>query len=125
MIARQETAARDRAPPVWRWKTALVGVAGVWMIASIFVLDFHAARLAMVHTGVSGVLLVLLGLWATLRFRRWVCLASLAVGLWIVEAPWVFDFVAIRATALNTLLVGGIVFLLALWALLDEDRLAS
>jgi hypothetical protein len=111
--------------PACHWETALIGAAGVWMVGAAFVLDFHDAGLAMAHAGVSGAMLVLLGMGATLRFRRWMCFAALAAGMWIFEAPWVFDFATLRVAALNTIGVGGVVFLLALWALLDADRLAD
>jgi hypothetical protein len=102
--------------------TLVTGAIGAWMACSPLATDYQQDRTAAMNAYATGALLLLLGVGASLCFRRWMCGVAIAIALWMFQAPWALDFVNVQLAALNTCIGGGLVFLLAIWTLLSEDR---
>jgi undecaprenyl pyrophosphate phosphatase UppP len=105
------------------WQDWIGVAAGVWLIASPWILGFSATTGALWTFVILGVVVVGVALYAMNRNgdtgRQW--LLAL-VGAATIAAPWVFGF-GLTAIRWNGWIVGALVAVLALWALAArEDR---
>jgi hypothetical protein len=80
-----------RARPPWQ-ATALL-VLGAWLVASPFVLCGFLDTTGTVSAALSGVLLLVTGTWARLaRNPAPAYVLALAVGVWLLMAPTIWEF---------------------------------
>ena len=93
------------------WARIINMLLGIWLMASPAVLGYGEP--ARSHDRIVGPVLAAcacVAIWEVTRSLRWV---NLPAGLWLLAAPWVLSYGAADATA-NSMIVGGIVALLAL-----------
>ena len=91
-----------------------IAAAGAWMLGSMLWSEAHPAGQALLSAGVSGLVLILLGMGVSLRLRSWMRTAGVAIGLWMIEAPWILGFAGAHAPALNSVATGVLVVVVAL-----------
>lgn len=76
------------------WPDWLNVTVGAWMILSAFLPEFSGPPPGPVASGLSGIAITLVSLWATVRVTRWKEWANLLLGAWLVAAPWVLHISA-------------------------------
>ena len=92
----------------------LIAASGAWMLGSMMWSEAHPAGRPLLNAGVSGLTLILLGMGVALRLRSWMRAGCVAIGLWMIEAPWILGFKGMSAPALNTVATGLVVMLVVL-----------
>lgn len=93
-------------------------VAGLWLIIAPFVLVYYEAVTPMWNDIIIGLLLVCL---AGLRVSRpitsaWASWVNVALGVWLVLAPFVLGYAALATPLWNDIVLGIVVIGLALWS---------
>jgi hypothetical protein len=109
-----------------RLRDLLITVLGLWLMMSPRVLHFGAAHAdAVWNTWVLGAAIILIT--AVSRYlldarSAWEDMACVALGLWLMVSPWVLGFAAHGIERSNSVVVGFLVAVLALWAtVVDAD----
>jgi hypothetical protein len=100
-----------------RWQDWVELVLGIWLVISPWVVgfaDMEAARTNAVILGVAIVVYSLIELGVPKAWEEWV---SAAMGLWLVISPFVLNFSQHTAATWNTIAVGVLTLVFALWAL--------
>jgi len=103
------------------WQDPVSLVAGVWLAASPWLLDFQAEPRPMWNAVVVGVLVALIALYALYEVFAWQEWANLLLGAWLIVSPWVLGFSAMEVVMVNAVIVGALIAAMALWAL-GTDR---
>ena len=103
------------------WEDPATALAGLWLVASPWVLDYQGDTTAMVNASASGTALIILGVAASIFFRHWMALFAAAIALWLLISPWTLGFVNVKLAAWNEEVAGAMVFLLSVWTLLSRD----
>ena len=106
---------------VKHWQDPVNLILGLWLIVAPWVLAFRDDRAAMWNSIILGVLIGASAIYALVRVFAWEEWANVVFGLWLVISPWVLGFSHIQAAAVNAVVVGLVVAVLALWAL-GTDR---
>jgi len=98
----------------------LVAVAGLWALVSPFSLGYSAITMAMWNAVIVGAVLIILAAGAALsrdagidRNLDWI---NAVLGLWLVVSPFILGYSATMAALWNTIIVGLMVIVLAVWA---------
>ena len=111
---------------VLNWLIALCGLWQFGDIAAFFVPDFGTVLVTIWNHVVVGFILMILGSTAALTSNvgtakklNWI--AAIA-GVWLMIARFLFGIPEMNAGLWNDLIVGLIVFILAIWATLSTPR---
>lgn len=98
----------------------LVAVAGLWEFLSPFILGYSTATVALWNAVIVGIVLVVLAGWAALspdnrtdRNLEWI---NVVIGAWLLVSPFILAFSAISVALWNSIIVGLVVIVLAVWA---------
>jgi TRAP-type uncharacterized transport system fused permease subunit len=109
-----------------RLRDLFITLLGLWLMMSPRVLHFAAVHLdAVWNTWVLGAAVILIT--AVSRYllderNPWEDIACAALGLWLMVSPWVLGFAALVPERSNSVIVGFLVTVLALWAtVVDAD----
>ena len=95
-------------------------VPGIWFTFSPFMLGYpDPTGIAAINSHVFGAIVTVLATAALMRPRMWEEWVNLALGLWLIAAPFVLGFGADRVAAINHILFGILITADALWALMD------
>ncbi len=107
---------------VLSWLIVLCGLWEAGDIAAPFVPGFGNVPAFLWNHIIVGILLVIAGAWSALtssagtaRTLHWI---SAVAGAWLVIASFILRSPAITAGLWNDIIVGGIVFILGVWAAL-------
>lgn len=99
------------------WRVSLTLLLGVWLLTTaLFGLDggsADAARNAL-GTGVIVTLLAVTSLWKVNIWEEWI---NFMAGLWLIGAPFVFDYLNASTASFNHLLTGGLLAMLTGWSI--------
>ena len=90
---------------------------GVWLFLSPLFAVGVGAREATINAGISGMVVATIALFSLTRWRPWQEWTNVAVGAWLVVAPFALEFTELTAALWNHVAVGAAVMLLAGWAL--------
>ncbi len=111
---------------VLSWIIVLCGVWEAGDIAALFVPGFGRVPAAVWNHIIVGIILVIAGAWASLtnngktaRIMHWI--AALA-GIWLIVASSILRNLVFTVGLWNDIIVGGIVFILSIWAGLAAPR---
>jgi len=100
-----------------RWQDWLNMLLGAWLFASPWLLKYAAdLPRAAWSAWISGAAIVLFAAIALYIPKVVEEIANALLGIWVAVSPWVIGFAASRDVTTNTLLVGVLVALLAIWA---------
>jgi len=103
-----------------RWQDWVMLVLGIWFTFSPFVLGYpDPTGIAAINSHVFGAIVAVLATAALMRPRLWEEWVNLALGLWLIAAPFVLGFGADQVAAINHILLGMLVTADALWALMN------
>ena len=100
------------------WQDWLNVAAGVWLIASPWVLGFAVNATALLTFVVLGVLIGGAALFARTRAASTEWLVAF-LGVFTYFSPWIFSF-GLSAARWNAWIVGALVALVALWAFFGD-----
>jgi TRAP-type uncharacterized transport system fused permease subunit len=110
-----------------RLRDLLITVLGLWLMMSPRVLHFAGGHVdAVWNTWVLGAAIILIT--AVSRYllderNPWEDMACAALGLWLMVSPWVLGFAAHETERTNSVIVGCLVTVLALWATVVDANL--
>jgi len=105
----------------------LVAIVGVWELVAAFVLGYSTTSAALWNAVIFGIALIILGIWAAVSSREetdktldWI---NLAVGIWLILAPFLLGYTAVATAVLNDVIVGLVVVVLAGWGVYTISHL--
>ncbi|PIT92419.1 MAG: hypothetical protein COU08_02545 [Candidatus Harrisonbacteria bacterium CG10_big_fil_rev_8_21_14_0_10_42_17] len=52
---------------------------------------------------------------------KWLIRGQIALGLWLVAAPWILGFSGVTSALWSSIIGGALVFILALWIQFGEE----
>lgn len=108
-------------PKRWQdWTNALLGV---WTVVSPWVLAFAlGASVAARAAWILGAAILLLALIAVYMPRAWEEGLNIFLGLCLLISPWALGYADMPRPAANAVGVGGLVTVLALWAMIGDTQ---
>ena len=104
------------------WQDSVNAVLGVWLVLSPWALGFQSETTPMANAVIVGAALIAAALGAMLVPRAWEEWTELVLGLWMIVAPWVLGFAAMREAMLASTITGVVVAALALWTLATDPE---
>ena len=109
-----------------RWQDWASFVLGLWLAMSPWLLDYSGHETATANAAFTGLVLALGSHFEVSIDEASVEWLNLAVGLWLVAAPFVLGFESVPGVAANSIAVGAVVAWLAMSALsLDKALVKS
>ena len=99
----------------FRWQDGINLLLGVWLFFSPWIVGFTATAAAS-NAWVFGIIVIILALLAIFAFQRWEEWISAAIGVWVFVSPWVLHLSANTNILWNSLIVGALLVILALWS---------
>jgi hypothetical protein len=96
------------------WQAWLNAILGFWFIVAAFII---AASKTANNTNnlITGIIVVILGVWAAVRYKGWKNWVVALIGIWMIIAGFWFpgNYVA---TVGNDTVAGTVIIILSLWA---------
>lgn len=101
-----------------RWQDVVTALAGIYVMATPFIIPYFFPQSAMplfvVYCHLSvGVVLVMTGLVASLDKQLWEEWVSMGLAIIILISPWLAKFNGLTALTWNAVIAGAIVFLIS------------
>lgn len=90
-------------------------VLGALLFISPWVLSYTGRDLAAWSAWIGGVVVAILAIAALVRFAEWEEWINVALGVWLVIAPWVLGFSAVAAAMWSHVILGVVIAALAAW----------
>lgn len=104
-----------------RWQDLVMLVLGVWLFLSPFILQYaDAAVMAAWNSYILGVGVVLFAGAALYRPQLWEEWVNLALGMWLIVAPFVLGFDTHALATWNHIIAGLLIGGDALWSILQQ-----
>jgi hypothetical protein len=106
-----------------RWQDWINLLLGAWLFASPWALNY-ASELpkAAWNAYILGAAITLFAAVAVYVPKAWEEVLNTLLGAWGVASPWMLAFASNRDVTTNTVVVGGVVAILAIWAMIrDHD----
>jgi hypothetical protein len=109
-----------------RWQHWVIALSGIWLLVSHLVLRYAEFQSGVLwNTWVVGVAIILV---SAGRFIAEIPeptqdIVHAALGLWLMVSPWVLGFASHPTARNNSLVIGLVVAMTALWAMLVETDL--
>jgi hypothetical protein len=111
-----------------RWQDIGNFILGAWLFISPWVLGFNGSDMVARNAWLFGVIVALLAALAIFVYQQWEEWVSAAIGVWIFISPWVLSASTNANVLWNSLIVGALMVILALWSVSLEHgsgRLAA
>ncbi|WP_163649804.1 SPW repeat protein [Modicisalibacter sp. 'Wilcox'] len=103
-----------------RWRDRIMLLFGAWLAVSPYVLGFATtASLAMWSTLVVGLVLIAMSALAIWKQKAWEEWLLLALGVWLLVAPFALGFLGLTNAAINSFIMGVLVGGDAIWSLIE------
>jgi len=99
-----------------RWQDWATLVAGLWLLISPWVVGYAADSVALTNAVIFGIAIIVYSIIELSVPRAWEEWLMVAAGVWLIISPWVLGFGAEARAVRDTVIVGIVVLLLALWA---------
>jgi uncharacterized MnhB-related membrane protein len=101
------------------WQDPVNACVGVVILMSPWLADYALVQPALANAVIAGTILFTVSVAAAVIGRPWVEWAVVAVGAWLLAAPWALALTDERSR-LASLVMGGLVLALGAWALGQE-----
>lgn len=109
-----------------RWQDWLNLLLGAWLFISPWTLGFKGELPgAAMNAHVVGAAVLIIAALAVYLPHAWEEILNFLLGAWAVAAPWVLGFASNREAMANTVVVGVLVAVLALWAATKDGSLQA
>ena len=106
-----------------RWQDWINLVLGAWLFASPWLMNYaDALPNAAGNAWALGAAIVLLAAVAMHMPKAWEEGVNILLGAWVAISPWVLGFTSNDEVTTNAVVVGGLVTLLAIWAMLQDPE---
>ena len=106
-----------------RWQDWTDVLVGFWLILSPWALEYSLNVAATQNAYGAGALLIIFNLISAARLLdQGQEIFNILVGIWLISSPYVLGFQNERGPAVNILVVGVIVVILAGWQLRDAVK---
>jgi len=100
-----------------RWQDMAMLILGLWLLVSPFILPFKSyTDIAALNSYVFGVGVMLFAAIALAWPKLWEEQVNMALGIWLILAPYVLGFQAETAAMVNHFIIGVLIVADALWA---------
>ena len=106
--------------PPRQWEDWLSWGLGIWLCISPWALHFDLQPTATRTAVITGFVLILVEAVTLSVFRAWEEWLNIAIGIWLIAAPWVIPVGGAAVTA-NFIIVGALVLALALYELQQNE----
>jgi len=110
-----------------RWRDWVIALLGLWMLVSPRVLQFVGVPPdAIWGAWLVGAAIILVTVGRRFVVEIWSPLqdgTNALLGLWLMVSPWVLGFAAHATARTNSIVVGFLVTVLALWAMVVDTDL--
>ncbi len=101
------------------WQDWLMAASGIILFLSPFVFQFSERTVAW-NAYAAGVAIAVIAAAAIRKRGTWPEVFLLLLGIWLVVSPWILEFSTDSKAILTTIIVGGLVFICAAWAMKSE-----
>jgi uncharacterized membrane protein len=99
-----------------RWQDGATLAAGIWLLISPWAVGYAGDSAAMGNAVIFGIAIIIYSGVELSVPRPWEEWLMMAAGVWLIIAPWVLVFGAETRAVWDSVIVGIVVLLLALWA---------
>ena len=107
---------------VKHWQDPVNLILGLWLLISPWALKYQAEQTPTWNAVIVGILIGAVAIYAMFQVMAWEEWVNIALGVWLIIAPWLLGFTESVNAMRNALLTGAVVAVLALWALAtDKD----
>jgi hypothetical protein len=103
-----------------RWQDWVTLAAGIWLLFSPAILNYAGAGPATSDAVVLGIVVIILSIIELSVPRVAEEWAMVALGVWLVLSPWLLGFGPETTAAWNSVVVGMVIGVLALWAAMGQ-----
>lgn len=100
-----------------RWQDWLQLLLGIWLFFSPWILGFAGTGGAAWNAYLIGVGLVVFSVIALYLPKLWEEWITLVLGVWLVIAPWVVGFSALKNPTQNSVIIGIVTVILSVWVM--------
>jgi F0F1-type ATP synthase membrane subunit a len=100
------------------WQAWLNAILGLWFIVAAFIIA--ASKTAnMTSNLIAGIIVVILGVWASVRYKGWKNWVVALIGVWMIISGFWFpgNYVA---TVGNDIVAGTVIIILSTWAVFSR-----
>ncbi len=104
------------------WRNFLTMMAGVWLLLSPWLLNYHHLSTATWSALVVGSLLILSEAMAFIRPGAWEGLLDVVLGTYLISSPYVLGFAKDVLVANNVSVIGLLMIALAIVALAEDTN---
>ena len=102
------------------WQAWINAILGLWFIVASFTIA--GSKTANMTNGlITGIVLVILGIWAAVSYKGWKNWVVAIIGVWMVVSGFWFP-ASYVATVGNDIIGGAVIILLSLWAWAGSSR---
>jgi len=96
------------------WQAWVNAILGLWFIVAAFIIA--GSKTANITSNlIAGIILVILGIWASVRYKGWKNWVVALIGVWMIISGFWFPSHYI-ATVGNDIVAGAVIIILSLWA---------
>ena len=99
-----------------RWQDWMSLILGIWLFLSPF-FGLGVTGNAAWNSWIFGAVIAVMSAWALARPQIWEEWVNLAVGVWVLIAPWVLAFTPQTGATWNHIIVGLVVAADAIWVM--------
>ncbi len=105
-----------------RWPGCVIMLLGIWLFVSPWAVQYAAQETAAANAYALGGTIVFFGAVAMYAPKAWDEIVNLLLGAWMIASPFVLQFASDYAAAINAVIVGALIMVLASWAIdMDAD----
>lgn len=106
-----------------RWQDMVNLALGAWLFVSPWAMGYvDSAESATWNAYVVGVVTMALAAYAVYLPRAWEEWINTGFGVWLIVSPWALGFASETAVAMNTVIVGIVVAMMATWAMFSDKE---
>lgn len=108
-----------------RWQDMVNLAFGAWLFVSPWAMGYiemESAVSATWNASLAGALTMVFAAYAVYLPRVWEEWINMGFGVWLIVSPWVLGFAVQTAVAMNTVIVGIVVAMMATWAMFSDKE---
>jgi hypothetical protein len=99
-----------------RWQDITNLALGFWLFVSPWIIGFKGTEMVARNAWLFGVIVAVLAVLALFAYEKWEEWLNAAIGVWICVSPWVLGADASAHILWNSMIVGALLVILALWS---------
>lgn len=103
-----------------RWQDVGALLVGVWLFISPWILGFSGLGIVAANAWIFGIVIAILAALAIFAYQQWEEWLNAAIGIWVFISPWVLGAAGNVSILWNSLIVGALLLVLALWSVTLE-----